>query len=317
MTESVHSHVFIIGSGPAGWTAAIYAARAGLAPTVATGLETGGQLTKTGEVDNWPGDVDGVDGTALMDRMAAHAKRFGTRVVADEILSVDFTRRPFVLRGSSASYTADAVIVATGASARWLGLPSETAFRGKGVSACATCDGFFYRKKAVAVIGGGSSAISEAIFLSKIASTVHLVHRRDQFRAEAIETERIRKLESEGKIVLHMEREVSEILGDASGVTGLRLRNPKTGETEELKTDGVFIAIGHTPNTRIFKDALELDQGYIATGRFEGGRTATSVPGVFAAGDVQDPVYAQAITSAASGCAAALDAERWLAKNCF
>ena len=249
MTSSLHNPVIILGSGPAGWTAAIYAARAGLNPTLITGLEAGGQLTTTNEVDNWPGAVEGIFGTELMDRMAKHAERFGTKVVNDVITSADLSAKPFALTGTQGVYTADAVIIATGASARYLGLPSETAFRGKGVSACATCDGFFYRKKPVAVVGGGSSACSEALSLSNIASVVHLVHRRDTFRAESIEVARIMKAVEEGKIVLHLEREVDEVLGDKMGVTGLRLRSTGTGETEEIKVDGVFIAIGHKPNT--------------------------------------------------------------------
>ena len=242
MTSSLHSPVIILGSGPAGWTAAIYAARAGLNPTLITGLEAGGQLTTTNEVDNWPGAVEGIFGTELMDRMAKHAERFGTKVVNDVITSADLSAKPFALTGTQGVYTADAVIIATGASARYLGLPSETAFRGKGVSACATCDGFFYRKKPVAVVGGGSSACSEALYLSNIASVVHLVHRRDTFRAESIEVARIMKAVEEGKIILHLEREVDEVLGDKMGVTGLRLRSTSTGETEEIKVDGVFIA---------------------------------------------------------------------------
>lgn len=312
MTSSLHSPVIILGSGPAGWTAAIYAARAGLNPTLITGLEAGGQLTTTNEVDNWPGAVEGIFGTELMDRMAKHAERFGTKVVNDVITSADLSAKPFALTGTQGVYTADAVIIATGASARYLGLPSETAFRGKGVSACATCDGFFYRKKPVAVVGGGSSACSEALYLSNIASVVHLVHRRDTFRAESIEVARIMKAVEEGKIILHLEREVDEVLGDKMGVTGLRLRSTSTGETEEIKVDGVFIAIGHKPNTDIFAGQLALENGYIVTGRGTDAKTATSVPGVFAAGDVQDPVYAQAITSAGTGCMATLDAQKWL-----
>ncbi len=310
-----HSPVLILGSGPAGWTAAIYSARAGLSPVVITGLEEGGQLTTTSEVDNWPGASEGILGTQLMDSMAAHAKRFDTKVIRDVITSADLSVRPFVLKGTRDTYTADALIIATGASAKYLGIPSETAFRGKGVSACATCDGFFYRNRPVAVVGGGSAAIEEALYLSNIASAVHLIHRRERFRAEDIEIRRIMEAAEKGKIILHTSRETEEILGDASGVTGIRIRSTETGETEDIKADGIFIAIGHQPNSGLFEGALELDRGYIVTGKNGLGTTAASVPGVFAAGDVQDPVYAQAITSAASGCMAALDAQRWLEKN--
>ena len=313
MPENVHGQVVILGSGPAGWTAAIYCARAGLSPVVLTGLEEGGQLTTTTQVDNWPGAPDGIMGPDLMEAMARQAARFNARVVRDAVISVDFSRRPFILKGSRAEYSADAVIVATGASAKYLGLPSETAFKGRGVSACATCDGFFYRKKPVAVVGGGSAAIEEALYLSGIASEVHLIHRRNAFRAEQVEVNKVAEAQKQGKIILHMERVVEEVLGDDFGVTGVRIRPASgTGPSEDLRVDGVFIAIGHQPNTAIFKDALELDHGYIVTGQPGKSRTATSVDGVFAAGDVQDPVYAQAVTSAGSGCMAALDALRWL-----
>lgn len=317
MSEPLHSTILILGSGPAGWTAAIYAARAGLEPVLVTGMEEGGQLTTTSEVDNWPGAKDGIFGADLMANMAAHAKRFGTRVEQDVITAADLSKRPFALRGTRRVYTADALVIATGASAKYLGLPSETAFRGRGVSACATCDGFFYRKKPVAVVGGGSAAIEEALYLSNIASVVHLVHRREKFRAEPIEVKRVMEVAEAGKIVIHTPRVVDEVLGDATGVTGLRIRPAEGGDPEDLSVLGVFIAIGHQPNTDIFSGSLELEleRGYIATGRFGRGETATSVPGVFAAGDVQDPVYAQAITSAASGCKAALDAQKWLEEN--
>ncbi|MCI6529977.1 MAG: thioredoxin-disulfide reductase [Mesosutterella sp.] len=315
MSGIEHSPVLILGSGPAGWTAAIYSARAGLSPTLITGMEEGGQLTTTSEVDNWPGAINGIMGPQLVADMASHAKRFGTRVVNDVITSVDFSSRPFRLTGTRGVYTADSVIIATGASARYLGIPSETAYKGRGVSACATCDGFFYRKKTVAVVGGGAAAIEEALYLANIASKVHLIHRRNTFRAEPIEVNRVKEAAESGRIVIHTPRVVDEVLGDATGVTGLRLKNPETSETEELPVDGVFIAIGHTPNTGVFGNALELDRGYIVTGRYGRGDTATSVPGVFAAGDVQDPVYAQAITSAGTGCKAALDAQKWLEEN--
>ena len=316
MPENVHGQVVILGSGPAGWTAAIYCARAGLSPVVLTGLEEGGQLTTTTEVDNWPGAPDGIMGPELMDAMARQAARFDARVFRDSAVSVDFSRRPFVIRGSRTVYTADAVIIATGASAKYLGLPSETAFKGRGVSACATCDGFFYRKKPVAVVGGGSAAIEEALYLSGIASQVHLIHRRNAFRAERIEVNKVEEAARQGKIILHMEREVDEVLGNDFGVNGLRIRPASgAGQTEDLQVDGVFIAIGHQPNTDIFKGILELDRGYIVTGKPGRTKTATSVDGVFAAGDVQDPVYAQAVTSAGSGCMAALDALRWLENN--
>lgn len=311
MSELLHSQILILGSGPAGWTAAIYSTRAGLSTTLVTGMEEGGQLTTTGQVDNWPGAADGIEGSQLMGDMARHARRFGTRVESDVITSADLSKRPFMLKSASRSYSADAVIIATGASAKYLGLPSEAAFKGRGVSACATCDGFFYRKKPVAVVGGGSAAIGEALYLSNIASVVHLIHRRETFRAETIEVERVLEAAKAGKIILHTSRVVDEVLGDAMGVTGLRLKNA-AGVLEDISVHGVFIAIGHQPNTELFKDQLELKNGYIATRRTDGFSTATSIPGVFAAGDVQDPVYAQAITSAASGCMAALDAQHWL-----
>lgn len=313
MSELLHSKILIMGSGPAGWTAAIYCARAGLSPTVITGMEEGGQLTTTSQVDNWPGAADGIDGTQLVMDMAKHAARFGTRVERDAIVSADLSKRPFLLKGSRKTYSADALIIATGASAKYLGLESETAFKGRGVSACATCDGFFYRKKPVAVVGGGAAAIEEALYLSNIASVVHLIHRSNTFRAEAIEVRRIHEAEMAGKVILHTGRKVEEILGDASGVTGLKLRSAEGNiPAGVLSVHGVFIAIGHKPNTDLFAGQLELKNGYISTGARGRPATATSVPGVFAAGDVQDPVYAQAITSAASGCMAALDAQRWL-----
>lgn len=313
MSELLHSKILILGSGPAGWTAAIYCARAGLSPTVITGMEEGGQLTTTSQVDNWPGAADGIDGTQLVMDMAKHAARFGTRVERDAIVSADLSKRPFVLKGSRKTYSADALIIATGASAKYLGLESEKAFRGRGVSACATCDGFFYRKKPVAVVGGGAAAIEEALYLSNIASVVHLIHRRHIFRAEAIEVQRIREAEKTGKVILHTGRKVEEILGDASGVTGLKLRSAESDiPAGQLSVYGVFIAIGRKPNTDLFEGQLKLKDGYISTGLRGRPATETSVSGVFAAGDVQDPVYAQAITSAASGCMAALDAQRWL-----
>jgi len=306
-----HSPLIILGSGPAGYTAAVYAARANLKPMLITGMAQGGQLMTTTEVDNWPGDVDGVMGPALMQRFEQHARRFETEIVFDHIEASDLQTRPFRLEGGSATYTCDALIIATGASARYLGMESEEKFKGRGVSACATCDGFFYRGKPVAVVGGGSSAVEEALYLANIASHVFLIHRRDQFRAEKIMVDKLYAKVAEGKITLILKAVVDEVLGDATGVTGLRVR--QEDELRTLDVPGVFIAIGHAPNTEIFAGQLEMENGYIVT---QGGRhgfaTQTSIAGVFAAGDVQDQIYKQAITSAATGCQAALDAERFL-----
>ena len=313
MTQPKHAPVVILGSGPAGWTAAVYAARANLKPLVITGMEAGGQLMTTSEVDNWPAAVDGIQGPQLMDQMQKHAERFGTEVAYDHIAEVDLSERPFKLRGDMGSYTADALIVATGASAMYLGLESETAYRGRGVSACATCDGFFYRGKPVAVVGGGNAAVEEALYLSNIASKVTLVHRRDTFRAEPILIDQLMKVVEEGKIELALNRTVEEILGDGKGVTGVRLASTQGEAPVDVAVDGVFIAIGHKPNTALFEGKLELDHGYVVTaGTRAQAATATSVPGVFAAGDVQDQNYRQAVTSAATGCMAALDAQRFL-----
>lgn len=313
MTQPKHAPVVILGSGPAGWTAAVYAARANLKPLVITGMEAGGQLMTTSEVDNWPAAVDGIQGPQLMDQMQKHAERFGTEVAYDHIAEVDLSERPFKLRGDMGSYTADALIVATGASAMYLGLESETAYRGRGVSACATCDGFFYRSKPVAVVGGGNAAVEEALYLSNIASKVTLVHRRDTFRAEPILIDQLMKVVEEGKIELALNRTVEEILGDGKGVTGVRLASTQGEAPVDVAVDGVFIAIGHKPNTALFEGKLELDHGYVVTaGTRAQAATATSVPGVFAAGDVQDQNYRQAVTSAATGCMAALDAQRFL-----
>jgi thioredoxin reductase (NADPH) len=308
-----HAKVLILGSGPAGYTAAVYAARANLQPLLITGIAQGGQLMTTTEVDNWPADVHGVQGPELMQRFLEHAERFKTEIVFDHINKVDFSRRPFTLTGDSGTYTCDSLIIATGASAQYLGLPSETAFMGKGVSACATCDGFFYREQVTCVIGGGNTAVEEALYLSNIASKVYLVHRRDKFRAEPILMDRVKQKVAEGKIELKLFKTLDEVLGDQTGVTGIRLKDTKTGETEDLKLQGCFIAIGHRPNTEIFAGQLEMKDGYIRTKTgLEGFATMTSVPGVFAAGDVQDHVYRQAITSAGTGCMAALDAQRFL-----
>ena len=308
-----HHRLVILGSGPAGFTAAVYAARANLKPVLITGLAQGGQLMTTTDVDNWPADADGVQGPALMERFQKHAERFETDVVFDQVHTVQLAARPIVLQGDAATYTCDALIVATGASAKYLGLPSETKFMGKGVSACATCDGFFYKGQDVAVIGGGNTAVEEALYLANICRKVTLVHRRDKFRAEKIMIDKLMKRVAEGRIVLELDATLAEVLGDASGVTGARIRNVKTGATRDLAVKGVFIAIGHTPNTQLFAGQLDMNNGYIATraGR-DGDFTATSVPGVFAAGDVQDHVYRQAVTSAATGCMAALDAEKFL-----
>jgi thioredoxin reductase (NADPH) len=308
-----HSKLLILGSGPAGYTAAVYAARANLKPVLITGMAQGGQLMTTTEVDNWPADADGVMGPDLMARFEKHAQRFGTEIIFDHIHTTKLAEKPIRLIGDSGEYSCDALIIATGASAQYLGLPSEQAFSGKGVSACATCDGFFYKNQPVAVIGGGNTAVEEALYLANIASQVTLVHRRDKFRAEKIMQDKLFEKVAAGKIVLKLDSVLDEVLGDKSGVTGMRIRNVKSGATEEIKLMGVFIAIGHKPNTDIFAGQLEMQNGYIVTqcGR-DGNATATSVPGVFAAGDVQDMIYKQAVTSAATGCQAALDAEKYL-----
>ena len=312
-TPLLHARVLILGSGPAGYSAAVYAARANLKPVLITGMAQGGQLMTTTDVDNWPADVMGVQGPELMERFQKHAERFNTQIVFDHINTVDFSQKPFSLSGDSGSYTCDALIIATGASAKYLGLPSEEAFMGRGVSGCATCDGFFYKGDTVAVVGGGNTAVEEALYLSNIASTVHLVHRRDKFRAEPILVDKLHEKVAAGKIVLHLFNTLDEVLGDKSGVTGVRLKNVSTGATEDLTLKGCFIAIGHQPNTDIFKGQLAMKDGYIITRTgLNGLATMTSVPGVFAAGDVQDHVYRQAITSAGTGCMAALDAQRFL-----
>ena len=311
-----HAKVLILGSGPAGYTAAVYAARANLQPLLITGLAQGGQLMTTTDVDNWPADAHGVQGPDLMQRFLEHAERFNTEVVFDHIAKADLSRRPFTLTGDSGTYTCDSLIVATGASAKYLGIPSEQAFMGKGVSACATCDGFFYRDQVPCVIGGGNTAVEEALYLSNIATKVYLVHRRDKFRAEPILVDKVMQKVAEGKIELKLFKTVAEVLGDATGVTGVRLQDTRTGETEDLPLHGFFVAIGHQPNTDIFKGQLEMKDGYIITKTgLQGFATMTSVPGVFAAGDVQDHVYRQAITSAGTGCMAALDAQRFLEQD--
>ena len=308
-----HSNVLILGSGPAGYTAAIYAARANLKPTLLTGMAQGGQLMTTTEVDNWPADVHGVQGPELMQRFLEHAERFQTQMVFDHINEVDLSKRPFTLKGDAGSYTTDTLIIATGASAKDLRLPSEDAFMGRGVSGCATCDGFFYQNQEVCVVGGGNTAVEEALYLSNIASKVHLIHRRDKFRAEPIMIDKLHEKVAAGKIELHVFNVLDEVLGDQSGVTGVRLKNVEDNSLKELSLKGCFIAIGHQPNTDIFKGQLEMKDGYIITrGGNSGFATMTSVPGVFAAGDVQDHVYRQAITSAGTGCMAALDAQRFL-----
>jgi thioredoxin reductase (NADPH) len=308
-----HHRLVILGSGPAGYTAAVYAARANLKPVLITGLAQGGQLMTTTDVDNWPADASGVQGPELMERFQKHAERFETELVFDQVSRVELDKRPFVLHGDAGTYTCDALIVATGASAKYLGLPSEARYMGKGVSACATCDGFFFRNQEVAVIGGGNTAVEEALYLANICRKVTLVHRRDKFRAEKIMVDKLMKRVAEGKIDLELDTTLEEVLGDANGVTGVRLRNVKSDATKDLAVTGLFVAIGHTPNTQVFAGQLAMDNGYIVTraGR-DGGYTATSVPGVFAAGDVQDHVYRQAVTSAATGCMAALDAEKYL-----
>ena len=313
MSSTKHAQVLILGSGPAGYTAAVYAARANLKPLLITGMAQGGQLMTTTEVDNWPADVMGVQGPELMQRFLEHAERFKTQIVFDHISKVDFSKRPFTLTGDSGTYTCDSLIIATGASAKYLGLPSEEAFMGRGVSACATCDGFFYREQPVCVIGGGNTAVEEALYLSNIASKVTLVHRRDKFKAEPILVDKLMDKVKEGKIELKTHFTLDEVLGDQSGVTGIRIKSTQDGHTEEVKLQGAFIAIGHHPNTDIFQGQLELENGYIVTqGGLKGFATQTSVPGVFAAGDCQDHVYRQAITSAGTGCMAALDAQRFL-----
>jgi thioredoxin reductase (NADPH) len=313
MSDAKHSKVLILGSGPAGYSAAVYAARANLNPVLITGIQQGGQLTTTTEVDNWPGDNEGVDGNVLMDRMLKHAERFETEIVSDHIHTVELSQRPFTLTGDAGAYTCDALIIATGASAMYLGLESETAFAGKGVSACATCDGFFYKNKPVVVVGGGNTAVEEALYLSNIASQVTVIHRRDEFRAEAILVDHIMEKVENGNIKVEWDQTLDEVLGDNMGVTGVRIKSTKDQSHKEVAVDGVFIAIGHSPNTDIFKGQLDMAGGYITVkGGTAGDATATSVPGVFASGDVMDHVYRQAITSAGSGCMAALDADRFL-----
>ncbi len=313
MSAARHVKLLILGSGPAGYTAAVYAARANLNPVIITGMQMGGQLTTTTEVDNWPGDAMGVQGPELMERMKAHAERFETEIVFDQISEVDVQQRPFRLKGDSGEYTCDALIIATGASAKYLGLESEEAFKGKGVSACATCDGFFYRKKRVAVIGGGNTAVEEALYLSNIASEVVVIHRREGFRSEKILADKLMDKAANGNVTIHWNSELDEVLGDDMGVTGMRIKNRETGETQKIELEGIFVAIGHSPNTGIFDGQLEMKDGYlIVQSGSNGNATQTSVDGVFAAGDVSDHIYRQAITSAGTGCMAALDAERYL-----
>ncbi|SDI21965.1 thioredoxin reductase (NADPH) [Pseudomonas flavescens] len=316
MSEVKHSRLIILGSGPAGYSAAVYAARANLKPVIITGIQPGGQLTTTTEVDNWPGDVEGLTGPGLMERMQKHAERFETEIIYDHIHTAELQSRPFTLKGDSGTYTCDALIIATGASAQYLGLPSEEAFAGKGVSACATCDGFFYRNQVVAVIGGGNTAVEEALYLSNIAKEVHLVHRRDKLRSEKILQDKLFDKVANGNMRLHWNHTLEEVLGDATGVTGARLRNTLDGSSSDLPLAGVFIAIGHKPNTDLFQGQLEMRDGYLLiNGGNEGNATATSIEGVFAAGDVADHVYRQAITSAGAGCMAALDVEKFLDDN--
>ncbi|HCD6624434.1 thioredoxin-disulfide reductase [Pseudomonas aeruginosa] len=313
MSEVKHSRLIILGSGPAGYTAAVYAARANLKPLVITGIQPGGQLTTTTEVDNWPGDVEGLTGPALMTRMQQHAERFDTEIVYDHIHTAELQQRPFTLKGDSGTYTCDALIIATGASAQYLGMSSEEAFMGKGVSACATCDGFFYRNQVVCVVGGGNTAVEEALYLANIAKEVHLIHRRDKLRSEKILQDKLFDKAENGNVHLHWNTTLDEVLGDASGVTGVRLKSSIDGSTSELSLAGVFIAIGHKPNTDLFQGQLEMRDGYLRIhGGSEGNATQTSIEGVFAAGDVADHVYRQAITSAGAGCMAALDAEKYL-----
>ena len=313
MSEAKHCRLLILGSGPAGYTAAVYAARANLHPVLITGLDQGGQLMTTTDVENWPGDVEGLQGPDLMDRMRRHAEHFATEIIFDHIHTAKLTEKPMKLIGDAGEYSCDALIIATGASAQYLGLPSEQTFSGRGVSACATCDGFFYKNQAVAVIGGGNTAVEEALYLANIASHVTVVHRRDKFRAEKIMQDKLFEKERAGKVTIKWDSVLDEVLGDKTGVTGMRIRNAKTGITEEIQLMGVFIAIGHKPNTELFAGQLAMDNGYIVTqGGRDGNATATSIAGVFAAGDVQDKIYKQAITSAATGCQAALDAEKYL-----
>jgi thioredoxin reductase (NADPH) len=313
MAAVKHSRLLILGSGPAGYAAAVYAARANLKPVLVTGLEMGGQLTTTTDVDNWPGDADGVQGPELMERMKRHAERFETEIVFDHIHTADLGSRPFTLKGDTGTYTSDALIIATGASARYLGLPSEETFKGRGVSACATCDGFFYRGKRVAVIGGGNTAVEEALYLANIAAHVTVVHRRDKFRSEKILADKLQEKARTGNVTIEWNHTLDEVLGDDMGVTGIRIKQVDTGATHDLELEGVFIAIGHSPNTEIFNGQIDMRNGYIQVkSGTEGGATATSIPGVFAAGDVADAIYRQAITSAGSGCMAALDADKYL-----
>lgn len=310
MADNKHCRLLILGSGPAGYTAAVYAARAALDPVLVTGIEQGGQLTTTTDVDNWPGDDEGVQGPELMQRMERHAQRFGTEIVFDHIHTADLSKRPFTLKGDAGEYTADALIIATGASAKYLGMESEEAYKGRGVSACATCDGFFYKNQPVAVIGGGNTAVEEALYLSNIASKVTVIHRRDSFRAEKILSNRLLKKAEEGNVEILWDHTLDEVLGDDAGVNGIRVKSTKRDETHEIDVQGVFIAIGHQPNTGMFKGQLEMEHDYIILNKDKG--TQTSIPGVYAAGDVSDPIYRQAITSAGAGCMAALDAERFL-----
>ncbi len=313
MSDAKHCKLLILGSGPAGYTAAVYAARANLNPVMITGMQQGGQLTTTTEVDNWPGDVEGLQGPDLMERMRLHAERFNTEIIFDHIHTADLSARPYVLTGDSGTYTCDALIISTGASAKYLGMESEEAFKGKGVSACATCDGFFYRNKPVAVIGGGNTAVEEALYLSNIASEVTIVHRRDKFRSEKILSDKLIEKSKNGNVVIRWDNTLDEVLGDDMGVTGIRIKSTKDESTEELDVHGVFIAIGHTPNTGIFEGQLDMEHGYITVNSgISGNATATSVEGVFAAGDVMDSHYKQAVTSAGAGCMAALDAEKYL-----
>jgi thioredoxin reductase (NADPH) len=313
MSKPRHIKLLILGSGPAGYTAAVYAARANLNPVMITGMQMGGQLTTTTEVDNWPGDVEGLQGPALMERMKAHAERFDTEILFDHIDEVDLQQRPFYLKGSSGEYTCDSLIICTGASAKYLGLESEEAFKGKGVSACATCDGFFYRKKKVAVIGGGNTAVEEALYLANIAEEVIIVHRRDKFSSEKILQDKINDRAENGNVTIKWNSELDEVLGDNMGVTGMRIKNCESGKTEDIALEGVFVAIGHSPNTQIFDGQLDMNGGYIKVqSGLEGNATQTSIEGIFAAGDVMDHIYRQAITSAGTGCMAALDAERYL-----
>ncbi|RDH85296.1 MAG: thioredoxin-disulfide reductase [endosymbiont of Galathealinum brachiosum] len=313
MSETKHCKLLILGSGPAGYSAAVYAARANLDPVIVTGMEMGGQLTTTTEVDNWPGDNEGVQGPELMERMKAHAERFGTEIIFDHINKTDLSSRPFKLTGDSFEYTCDALVIATGASAMYLGMESEEAFKGKGVSACATCDGFFYKGQNVAVIGGGNTAVEEALYLANIADHVTIVHRRDQFRSEKILADRLKERAENGNVTIAWDSTLDEVLGDKTGVTGIRIKSTKDDSTKDIDLAGVFIAIGHKPNTSIFTDQLEMDNGYITVNAGnKGNATATSIPGIFAAGDVADQIYKQAVTSAGAGCMAALDAEKFL-----